>query len=69
MVVFGLGRISIGQWSEELAPANGFNMAIQKEGVDHEIVAWNWTAGLAVPLVKRRVIAAAGIIDLVLCDA
>ena len=69
MVVSRLSGISTGQRSEELAPGDGFDMAVHKEGVDHQIMATDGATGLVVPLVKRRVIAAAGIIDLVLCDA
>ena len=69
MVVRGLGSITFGQWTEELTPLDGFDMAVHEEGVDHEVVARNWAAGLVIVLVKRRVVAATGIIDLILCGA
>lgn len=69
MVICGLGGISTGQRSEEFAPGDGFDMAVQKEGVDHQIMAANGAAGLIVPLVHLRIVGAAWIGELVLGDA
>ena len=69
MVICGLGGISTGQRAEELAPSDGFDVAVQKEGVDHQIMAANGAAGLVVPLVHLRIVGAAWIGELVLSDA